>query len=209
MGTLYLVADKAEVDRRRKLLDPSVVVEAWQDLYAPDLIWMGDDVVRRIAYARKAESTSGGPLWMGERSKRALDRVGDDLGFLLSVDERAVLVYYGRHLTDSESLPDEESLKARVLSAHGIAVACVTYDRFGRRTSYEPALPTDATFLLRRPRGRAAHVWRLFRTKSEATAYMGEHYGEDPEALEWAAQVAVEDFDELLERFGRQGRDHG
>ena len=41
---------------------------------------------------------------------------------------RAVPVYYGPRLCDVESLPAEESLRSRVLSAHGIAVAWITLD---------------------------------------------------------------------------------
>ncbi len=84
-------------------------------------------------------------------------------------------------------------------------MAWVTYDRFGERNQYEPKLPNDPTFFLRRPRGRAAHLWRLFRTKREAVAYVAEHFGDHPEAMEWAEQVAVENFDGLVERFRQDG----
>lgn len=205
MGSLYLVGDRAEIDRRRALLGPSQVVEVWPDLYTPDIVWMGDEALRRITYASKRDSLPGGLFWMGEASKRALDNVGEVLAFLLAVEDAAVSVYYGPRLMDVESLPGEESLKARVLSAHGIAVAWVTYDRFGERNQDEPKLPTDATFFLRRPRGRAAHLWRLFRTKREAVAYMTEHFGTDPEAVDWAERLAGEDFPGLLDRFARKG----
>ncbi len=180
MGSLYLVGDREEIDRRRKLLGPSRLVEVWQDL-----------------------SDKHGWFWLGEESKQALDSVGEELHCLLTIEETAVPIYYGPRLADVESLPSEESLRARVLSAHGIAVAWATYDRFGERNRYEPTTPTDATFFLRRPRGRAAHLWRLFRTRGEAVAYMTEHIATDPEAVTWAERLASEDFEGLLERFGR------
>ncbi len=181
MGSLYLIGDKEEIDRRRKLVDPSRLVEVWQDLFTP------------------------GIAWIGEASKRALDSVGQELAWLVAVDETVVPVYYGPRLRDVESLPLEESLRARVLSAHGIAVAWATYDESGARTGYQPKAPTDEMFFLRRPRGRAAHLWRLFRTKPEAVASMAEHVGTDPEAAAWAERLASEDFSGMLERFGQKG----
>jgi hypothetical protein len=205
MGSLYLVADRYEIAARRKLLDPAQPVEVWQDLYAPDIFWIGDDAERRILYGQKRESLSSGLFWMGEASKRALDGAGEELHCLLAVEETAVPIYYGPRLTDVESLPLEESLRARVLSAHGIAVAWVTYDRFGARSRYAPTAPTDTMFFLRRPRGRTAHLWRLFRTRPEAVAYMTEHFGTEPEAVAWAERLVSEDFPGVLDRFGRKG----
>jgi len=97
-------------------------------------------------------------------------------------------------------LPLEESLRARVLSARGIAVAWISYDQFGERTVYEPTGPADPIFYLRRPGGSAAHIWRLFRTKPEARVYMAEYYGRDSEGRDWAETLPAETFDELLAR---------
>lgn len=205
MGRLYLVGEKEEIDRRKKLLGQAVVVEVWQDLYTPDIVWIGDDETRRISYSKKRPGAPTGLFWMGEEAKRTLDRAGDELRCLLAIDAAAVPVYYGPRLADLESLPSEESLKARVLSAHGIAVVWATYDRFGERKEYRPMSPIDPTFYLRRARGSVVHLWRLFRAKSEAIAYMTEHFAEDPEALGWADRLAVEDFEQLMDRFGRRG----
>jgi hypothetical protein len=118
----------------------------------------------------------------------------------LSVDAAAVPVYYGPRLSDVESLPLEESLRGRVLSARGIAVAWISYDQFGQRTVYEPTGPADPIFYLRRPGGTAAHIWRLFRTKQEARVYMAEYYGRDSEGRDWAETLPAETFDDLLAR---------
>jgi hypothetical protein len=204
MGRIYLVGDRAELDRRRPLVDRAVLTEVWQDLHTGDVVWLGPEAARRVAYGQPRVGAPGGLFWLGETTKRALDAVGDHpLPFVLAVDEAAVPVYYGPHLAHVESLPGEESLRARVLSGHGIGVVCVTYDQFGARNDYQPSAPTDPTFLLRRPGGGIAHRWRLFRTQREAVVYLAEYYGKDAEAQEWAERLPAGDFDALLARFGR------
>lgn len=205
MGRLYLVADKAEIDRRKKLVGSFPLVEVWQDLYTPDIFWMGEDEPRRIAYGRREERVPGGLFWMGEQSKAALDRTGEPLPFLLALPDETVPAYYGSRLSDTESLPSEESLKARVLSAHGIAVVWATYDPSGGRTEYQPTSPTDPTFYLRRPRGQVVHLWRLFRTRPQAIGYVTERLATDPDAVRWAERLPADDFAELVARFGQAG----
>ena len=182
MTRVYLVPDEGEIPRRRKLLPPGKLVEAWTDLYAPR------------------------EFWLGETSKAFLDHDRAPLPAALSLDGAHVPIYYGPRLQDVESLPLEESLRARVLSAHGIAVAWITLDQFGSRTVYEPALPTDPIFFLRRPAASAAHIWRLFRTKREARTYMAEYYGRDSEGREWAEGLPAETYEELLAHHARRDR---
>src|SRR5262249_30034690 len=153
---LYLVSGREEIVRRRALVPAGRVVEAWEDHGTP------------------------GEFWMDGESKALLDTAEPLLPPRLSVDAAGVSVYYGPRLRDQESLPAEESLKARVLSSHAIAVAWITLDRLGARTSYEPASPADPVFYLRRAGRGAAHVWRWFATRPDAVAYMREHYGTDP-----------------------------
>ena len=176
MARLHAVPDAAEIAKRRKLLPPGRLLEAWPDLYV------------------------AGQAWVGDEARALLETVGGALAVKLSVDATAVPVYYGPRLSDVESLPLEESLRARVLSARGIAVAWISYDQFGERTVYEPTGPADPIFYLRRPGGTAAHIWRLFRTKPEARVYMAEYYGRDSEGREWAETLPAETFDELLAR---------
>ena len=176
MGRLYLVADGGEIARRRPRVPPGSLVEAWPDLYAR------------------------GEFWMGETAKALLDGTGAPLSAKLELDSAAVPVYYGPRLCDVESLPAEESLQTRVLSARGLAAAWITLDRFGERTQYEPKSPTDPAFYLRRPGGRASHVWRLFQTRGEAGVYMTEYYGDDPEARQWVEGLAAGTWEEMIER---------
>jgi hypothetical protein len=176
MAHLHALADAGEVAKRRPLLPRGRLLEVWPDLYVTGQAWVGDE-------ARALLETAGGVLTVA-----------------LSVDAAAVPVYYGPRLQDVESLPLEESLRARVLSARGIAVAWITYDQFGQRTVYEPTGPADPIFYLRRPGGTVAHIWRLFRTKSEARVYMAEFYGRDSEGRDWAETLPAETFDDLLAR---------
>ena len=177
--SLYLVENRDEVLRRRALVPAGHVVEAWAD------------------HAR------AGAFWVGEESKRLLDAAGEPLPAVLALADESVPVYYGPQLCDIESLPREESVRARVLSGRGIAVAWITLDRFGERTTYTPSGPDDPVFYLRRVGGGPAHVWRTFRAKKEAVVYLSESYGADSEAAEWARALPVEDFDALLKRYRR------
>lgn len=176
MARLHALPDAGEVARRRRRLPPGRLLEAWPDLYV------------------------AGQAWVGDQARALLEEAGGPLPVTLSVDAAAVPIYYGPRLSDVESLPLEESLRARVLSAHGIAVAWITYDQFGQRTVYEPSGPADPIFYLRRPAGSAAHIWRLFRTKAEARVYMTEYFGHDSEGRDWAESLPAETFDDLLAR---------
>jgi hypothetical protein len=178
MDRIFLVADGAEVARRRQKLPRGLLVEAWPDLYV------------------------AGMVWMPEESRTTLETVTGPLPTALVVDADAVAVYYGPRLTDVASLPSEASLKARVLSAHGVAAAWITLDQFGERVVHRADSPLDPVFFLRRPGGTTAHQWRLFRARAEAVPFMREHYGGDPEANEWAEGLTLDDYDQLLERHG-------
>jgi hypothetical protein len=180
---LYLLSGREEIVRRRQLVPPGRAVEAWEDHHAP------------------------GDFWLGQESKALLDSAGGPLSARLTVDAGAVPIYYGPRIRDHGSLPLEESVQARVLSGHGIAAAWITLDRFGERISYEPQSVTDPVFYLRRVGRGTAHVWRRFATRREATGYMAEAYGTDPEAIAWAAGLPVEDYAELLARYASSGPD--
>ena len=202
MSRLFLVADRSEIERRRRQLGPGELVEVWEALHTPDVTWLGDPELRRIAYQRGGATPTPGLFWVGESAKAALDRVGAPLPHLLAIPEASVPVYYGPWLRDTESLPAEESLKARVLSARGIAVAWATYDHAGARLEYQPADPLDPVFYLRRARTHTLHAWRLFRTRAEAVRYATETLKGDEDAGRWAESIPSGDFDDLVRTFG-------
>ena len=176
MSQLYCVADGEAIVKRRALVPPGQVIEAWNDIYTP------------------------GHFWLGEESKRLLDAGGEPVAPVVALPASAVAVYYGPQLTDLESLPTEDSLKARIVSGHAIAAAWITLDRFGERVSHEPRGLNDPVFHLRRRGGGTGHLWRLFTTKPEAMVYMAEAYGKESEAAEWAEALALDDFPALLKR---------
>ena len=108
MGRIYLVTDRAEIERRRQAL-PGVLIEVWPDLHAGDLFWLGDDERRREAYtAVERERPPGSLCWIGETTKAALDGAGAPLAWQLAVDESVVPVSCGPWLTDADSLPHQD-----------------------------------------------------------------------------------------------------
>jgi hypothetical protein len=178
MSRIYFLHDGNEMVKRRAQVPRGAVVEAWADM-----------------------AVGGGTFWVGEESKALLDAAGAaPMAPQLAIPAEAVAIFYGPRLCDIESLPREESLRARVLSAHGVAVAWITLDRFGQRVAPEATSPADPIFHLRRPGGGAGHVWRLFRTGAEAIAWMQEAYGADSEGAEWAGALPADDFDALVAR---------
>jgi hypothetical protein len=183
MSRVFLVADGLEIARRRERLGGGQIVEAWPDLYLP------------------------GPVWMAEESRTTLEAATGAVAVAFAVDADAVAIYYGPRLSDLSSLPTEASLRARILSGHGMAGAWITLDQFGERVVHRADTPLDPVFFLRRPGSAVTHQWRLFRTKAEAILFMREHYGTDPEANEWAAGLAVAGYDELVQRHGRSEAD--
>ena len=179
--SLYLVEGKDEVLRRRARVPAGQVVEAWADHHV------------------------GGAFWVGEESKRLLDAAGTPIPPAMELPDDSVPVYYGPQLCDIDSLPREESVRTRALSARGIAVAWITLDRFGERTTYQPSSVDDPVFYLRRVGGGAVHVWRTFRTREEAVTYLTEAYGAGSEAAAWANTLPFGDFAELVKRYERRG----
>ena len=174
----------AEMVRRRGLVPQGAVVEAWPDLHV-----------------------GGGSFWIGEESKALLDaHGGPDAGPMaseLSLPAETVPVFYGPHLCDIESLPREESLKARVLSGRGIAVAWITLDRDGQRVTHEPENPQDPIFHQRRAGSTAGHLWRRFATKREAIEFMQNAWGAESEGADWARALPADDFEALLKAHAR------
>jgi len=181
VSRLYFVLDGTEMVRRRARVPKGSVVEAWADT-----------------------AMGGGTFWVGEDSKTLLDAAGEQpMPAQLAIPAEAVPIYYGPQLCDLESLPREESLRARVLSAHAVAVAWITLDASGQRTTHEAPSPADPVFHLRRPGGGAGHVWRCFRTKQEAIEWMRGVHGPESEGVEWARMLPADDFDGLVKRHAR------
>ena len=180
MARLYFMTDGNEMVRRRALVPTGSVVEAWPDM-----------------------AGERGTFWIGEESKTLLDAAGEaPMAVKLALPADAVPIFYGPQLCDLESLPREESLRARVLSARGIAVAWVTLNPMGQRNTHEPKSVDEPVFHLRRAGGGSCHLWRLFRAKADALAWTEKTYGKDSEGAEWARGLPAADFEALLKRHG-------
>ena len=177
MSRFFLLRDPAEIARRRQTIAKGQIVETWPDRVEP------------------------GECWVGETSKRLLDGAGPPLRARLRLEGAQVPIYYGPRLCDLDSLPTEESLRGRVLAAHGIAALWLTLDAAGARVGHAPASPDDSVFFLRRPGGGRAHVWRLFRRRDEAGAYVRERHAADEEAAAWVAGLPAATWDELIARY--------
>jgi len=180
MGRLYLIGEGANFADRRKRLARGSYVETWPDLFLP------------------------GASWISEETRALLEEGQEPLAPLWSLGGEHVPIYYGPRLRDLESLPREDSVRLRVLSAHGIACAWVTYDREGKRWRYDPSGPHDPVFYLRRPGSHEAHLWHLFRTRSEVEAFATQALADDPDAREWARRIQAEDYEDLLRRLGQR-----
>ena len=107
-------------------------------------------------------------------------------------------IYYGPGLMETESLPAEESLRARVLSVHAIAAIWTTLDASGVRVEHQPTSPLDPIFHLRRPGGRTVHLFRALTTRAEAVTTMAAGRSHDPGACDWAERLPAEDFADLI-----------
>jgi hypothetical protein len=180
MGRIYLIGDAADIARRRRLLPREQLVEVWPDMEERDRFWLGAE------------------------SKAALDAAGAPIEALLSLDDRGVPIYYGPRLSDVDSLPEEASVRARVLSTRGVAVAWITLDHAAGETA-SSLTPTHPVFFLRRPGGDVLHAWRLFRRRAEAVEYVTAHFPADEDAMAWARTQPAECFDDLLAHFGERG----
>jgi hypothetical protein len=177
MSRIYRIDNGKAVRERQRALPRGTVVEAWLDVF------------------------QAGVFWVSEATKRLLDGAGSPLASSASVEGSLISVFFPDEPRDAASLPSEESLRARVVAGHGIAVTWYgTTAQAGGRPLPEPASPEDAFFYLMRMGGGANHVWRLFRTREEAVEFMTRHFPDDAKAKVWAEALPFRKYSELLSR---------
>ena len=175
MDRIFRVDDGRAVRERQRALPQGTVVDAWPDVFDPR------------------------SFWIGEMAKRLLDAPGAPLRASVTVEGSRIAIYYPDEPRDGASLPPRDSLRVRVLSGHGIAVAWFgTTVGVGKRPLPEPASPEDAFFFLMRMGSRINHAWRLFRTRDEAIEFMGRHFPEDAKGRAWAEALPVTSYIDLL-----------
>ena len=186
MGRIYRIDDGRAVRERQRALPQGTVVDAWPDVFEPRT------------------------FWLGETTKQLLDAAGAPLPTSAVVEGSRIAIFYPDEARDEASLPPEDSLRVRVLSGHGIAVAWYgTTSGTGRRPLPEPASPEDPFFFLMRMGCRINHAWRLFRTKEEAIEFMTRHFPDNPRAKVWADALPVARHADLLQPGVGKGRAGG
>ena len=177
MSRIYRIDDGRAVRERQHALPKGTVVEAWADVF------------------------ERGTFWVSDAGKRLLDGTGPSLVSSAVVESQLIAIFYPQEPRDEASLPSEDSLRARVVAAHGIAVMWygMTTQMSGRPLP-EPTSPEDPFFYLMRMGGRTNHAWRLFRTRDEAAEFMARHFPASAEATAWAHALPAVRHSDLLAR---------
>jgi hypothetical protein len=177
MSRIYRIDNGRAVRERQGALPRGTAAEAWLDVFEP------------------------GAVWVSDATKRLLDGVGPPLASGAIVEGARIPIFYPEEPRDAASLPSEESLRVRVVAAHGIAVAWYgTTGQAGGRPLPEPTSPEDPFFYLMKMGGSANHAWRLFRTRDEAVEFMVRHLPEDAKARAWADALPAARYLDLLSR---------
>ena len=177
MNRIYRIDNGRAVRERQCALPRGTVVEAWLDVFEP------------------------GTVWVTDATKQLLDGAGPPLAPSAAVESAGIPIFFPDEPRDAASLPSEESLRVRVVAAHGIAVAWYgTTGQAGDRPLPEPTSPEDPFFYLMKMGGSANHAWRLFRTRDEAVDFMVRHFPDDARARAWADALPVARYLDLLSR---------
>ena len=151
-------------------------VEIWSDVFDPGVFWVADD------------------------ARQALEEVGIAFTTLAYVQSNRIPVYYPLHLhPDTESLPSEDSVRARVLAGHGIGAVLFFIGDGKQMPPEEPVGLKDPLFYLSKPGAGYYYLWKLFRSKEEAEQYGAERLKDEAEAQRWAVSIPVMAYDELLQ----------
>lgn len=152
-------------------------VEIWSDVFEPGIFWVADE------------------------AKMALEEARIPFTILAQIPTACVPVYFARHLQpDPESLPNEDSVKARVLAGHGIGAVLSFIGDGQQMPPEEPTDPKNALFYLSGPGAKYYYLWRLFRSKEDAEHYVAQKLLGDEAAQRWTASIPVAAYGELLQQ---------
>ncbi len=175
MGRIYQVVDPTRLRARRQAVEGGAALEVWPDVFEPDTCWLTEEAWTRLA-----------PPPPGLRP--AVRRV---------IDGDAVPVLFAAEVVARESLPELDSVRARLLSRRGIAAFWIPPGEVGPQVLETSVGPQDLFFFLKRPGAPQAHLWRLFRSRYDARGFLGRRYPGDPRVDEWVGRLRYEDFDTL------------
>lgn len=168
-------------------------------------VWQG---LRQVLKGRYVEIWSdvfeSGIFWVADEARQALEEVRIPFTILAQIPSQCVTVYYAPYLQpDPESLPNEDSVRARVLAGHGIGAVLFFIGDGQQMPPEEPTDPKDALFYLSKPGARYYYLWRLFRSKEDAEHYVAWKFTDDEAAKRWAASISVLAYGELLQQADR------
>lgn len=175
MGRIYQVVDPTRLRARRQAVEGGAALEVWPDVFEPDTCWLTEDAWTRLA-------PPSGP-------RPAVRRV---------IDGDAVPVLFAGEVVGRESLPEPDSVRARLLSRRGIAAFWIPPDEVGPQVLETAVGPQDLFFFLKRAGAPQVHLWRLFRSRYDARGFLGRRYPGDPRVDGWIARLPYEDFDALV-----------
>ncbi len=148
-----------------------------------------------------------GIFWVADEARVALDDVKIPFEIVRQIPVDRVRVYCAAHLQpDPDSLPKEDSVRARVLAGHGIAAVLFFIGDGKTMPPEEPTHPRDALFYLSKPGAKQYYLWRLFRSKEDAEHHVAQRLREDEGARDWAASLPALSYGELVEK-GESERD--
>jgi hypothetical protein len=141
-----------------------------------------------------------GRFWVGREARAALEEAGIAFEETHRIPADRVRIHYTSHLRpEPGTLPEEDSVRARVLAGHGIAAALVFVGDGTQMPPEEPTDPKDALFYLSRPGARCYYLWRLFRSREDAEGYVVQRLGPDDAARAWLASIPALSYGELVE----------
>jgi len=187
MGTIYQITlgqdlGLGELWRQLRQALKGRYVEIWSDVFEEGIFWVADE------------------------AKRALEEVKIPFKVPSQIQADMVKVYYAPHLQpDPSSLPNEDSVRARVLAGHGIGAVLFFIGDGKQMPPEEPTHPKDALFYLSKPGAKYYYLWRLFRSKEDAEGYVVQKFKDDEAAKNWVASIPVLSYKELMERTGGDG----
>ena len=147
-----------------------------------------------------------GVFWVADEAKAALEEVKIRFKLLNQIPADRVKVFFAPRLhPDPASLPNEDSVKARILAGHGIGAVLFFIGDGQQMPPEEPTSPKDALFYLSKPGAKYYYLWRLFRSKEDAEHYVVQKFKDDEEAKSWSASIPVLAYGELLQEANREG----
>jgi hypothetical protein len=176
MGRLYQVVDPSRLRARREAAPSGRGLEVWADVAEPETCWLVE-----AAWLALRE-TDAGPV---PAVRRIVE--GDEIPILFAADVVA-----------PESLPNDDAVRARVLSRRGMAAFWVPPAEVGPQVQDTAVGPHDLFFYQKRLGAAQSHLWRLFRSRYDARGFLGRRYPGDLRVEGFLARLPHEDFDALV-----------